>query len=237
MAGGGSNRRRKLGHLLRGTAGWDAAGLAEVVRRVRFDDEIDALLPDPGRETGRAAGRETVGPPGPSGPSTAVALSVNEIEGYLGGTLLPDCDAYSMGCSVEIRVPFVDVPFARAALGADPRRGIGKRGFAAATGDATLKRIAETRKRGFNLPMDRWMRDGPLAPVVRRAGQPDAPVTGVLRAENVAAVLDGWRTGGVAWPRAWSVACLDSWLRSLRSSLRTGRPQVVDHHVTTDAAV
>ncbi|MFB9236892.1 asparagine synthase (glutamine-hydrolyzing) [Plantactinospora siamensis] len=202
------SRRRKIAEMLTSAGPRDAPGIGALVRRVAFEEQITDLLAGPGWPA------EPPAPPG-AGSVPALALSRYELEHYLGGTLLPDCDTYSMAWSVEVRVPFVDLPLARATLGTDPRRGLGKRRFADAVGHPVLERIVRAPKRGFSLPMDRWMRSGPLAPAVRLAQAPDAPVTGILRPAGIAAVFAGWRAGRVRWPRAWSLVALDAWLRSL----------------------
>jgi asparagine synthase (glutamine-hydrolysing) len=199
-------RKEKAVHLL-GTHGpRDAAGLGELYRRVFLDDQVNALAPwIPPVEATPRSGRDT----------SAQTLSRLELASYLGGTLLPDTDAYSMAWSVEIRVPFVDVPFAQMALAVAPRRGVGKRRFAAAIGDQELRSITRRKKHGFTLPMDSWMRAGPLASQVRAVRSPDAPVRGLLRGDAVDHVLSRWDEGRLNWSRAWSIVSLDAWLRSV----------------------
>jgi asparagine synthase (glutamine-hydrolysing) len=184
----------------------DAAALGELYRRVFLDDQIGALAPwIPPAEPARRSGRDT----------SAQTLSRIELANYLGGTLLPDTDAYSMDWSLEIRVPFVDVSFARTALAVDPRRGVGKRRFADAIGDEELRAITRRRKQGFTLPMDGWMRTGPLASWVQAARSSDAPVRGLLRGDAVDDVMRRWEEGQLMWSRAWSIVSLDAWLRSV----------------------
>lgn len=195
----------KLAYLLGAGGPRDAVGLAHLSRRVFLDRQVDALAP--GTPWGVRLGAD--------GDSSARSLSLAELAGYLGGTLLPDTDAFSMAWSVEIRVPYVDVAFARAALSFAPRRGVGKRRFAAILDDRELRGIARRPKLGFTLPMDRWMRKGPLAEVVRAAEAPDARVRGILDPDAVSRVLCLWRDGRLGWSRAWSIVSLDAWLRSL----------------------
>ncbi|MGH3345157.1 MAG: asparagine synthase (glutamine-hydrolyzing) [Carbonactinosporaceae bacterium] len=199
-------RNEKLAHLLGPAGPRDPEGLGLLLRRVFMDERISVLAPwtlstEPVRRAGRG--------------QSARRLSENELEGYLGGTLLPDADACSMAWSVEMRVPYVDVPFARAALAAAPRRGVGKHGFARTLGDEELVAIAKRPKCGFTLPMDSWMRHGPLAPRVRATTSSDAPVRQVLRPEAVDHLLAGWEQGRSSWSRAWSIVSLDAWLRTL----------------------
>ncbi|GII21207.1 asparagine synthase (glutamine-hydrolyzing) [Planosporangium mesophilum] len=198
-------RNHKAAHLLGANGPRDAAGLGDLYRRVFLDDQVGALVPWAPR--GEAAP--------PSSDTSAQTLSRVELTSYLGGTLLPDTDAHSMTWSVEMRVPFVDVPFARTALAVAPRRGVGKRRFAEAVGDPELRAITRRKKQGFTLPMDDWMRTGPLASWVQAARSPDAPVRALLRGDAVDRVLHGWDGGHLRWSRAWSIVALDGWLRSV----------------------
>jgi asparagine synthase (glutamine-hydrolysing) len=205
-----SGRKPKLARLLDRGGPRDAAGLAALFRQVLTEDQVTAL-------TGGKPCASTHDP-APAGTS-ARALSLAELTGYLGGTLLPDTDTFSMTWSVELRVPYVDLPFIGAALAVAGRFGVGKRGFAAALGDPELSRIARRGKRGFTLPMDQWMRDGPLAVVVTNTRSPDAPVRRLLRGEVIDRLLTGWCEGRLSWSRAWLVVSLDAWLRSFESEL------------------
>jgi asparagine synthase (glutamine-hydrolysing) len=200
-------RNEKAGHLLGATGPRDAASLGALYRRVFLDHQVHALAPW-APLTDRAT-------PHMGHDTSAHALSLVELDNYLGGTLLPDTDAYSMACSLEIRVPYVDVSFARAALAVAPSRGVGKPRFAAAIGDPELRAIAGRRKKGFTLPMDSWMRNGPLTPWVQGVLSPDAPVRELLRGDAVDHIMTDWQAGRRSWSRAWSIASLDGWLRSL----------------------
>ncbi|WP_229404363.1 asparagine synthase (glutamine-hydrolyzing) [Micromonospora sp. NBRC 110038] len=198
-------RHRKVAQLVGPTGPRDAAGFGEVARRLLLDPDVRALAPWYEPRPARAS----------TGDRTCQALLRFDIEHYLGGMLLADTDTFSMASSVEVRVPFVDVPFARRALAVDPARGVGKRRFADWLGDEELIRSTRRPKWGFGLPMDRWMREGPLAPWVRAAGAPDAPVRELLRPAAVDTLLAGWREGQLRWERAWIVVALDGWLRTL----------------------
>ncbi len=201
-------RNAKLARLIGPDGPRDAAALGRLSRRVLTDEQLATLLPGP-PPAAVATSRDV----------SARALALNEIAGYLGGTLLPDADAYAMAWSVELRVPFVDTVFTRAALGADPRHGVGKRGFARALGSPELDAVARGRKTSFHLPMDAWMRAGPLAGIVHAAEVPDAPVRRILAPDGVDELLRAWRAGRLTWSRAWSVVALNAWLASLGTEL------------------
>jgi len=147
------------------------------------------------------------------------ALTRAELDLYLGATLLPDTDAFSMAHSVEVRVPFVDLPFLTAATAAAHRHPVGKAGFAAAIADPVLTDVASRSKQGFSVPMEAWMRSGPLRGLVEAVRDPNAPVwahvdpmagRGVLDTENRAA----------RWSHVWALAALNAWLESIAAQPR-----------------
>jgi asparagine synthase (glutamine-hydrolysing) len=137
---------------------------------------------------------------------------------YLQAMLLPDADAFSMASSVELRVPFVDrhVVLASLALAAGGRMRPGKAAIGAALDDPYLKELAEGPKRGFSVPMQSWM-IGPLAPVLKAADDPDAPVWSVVdRAMAERAGLIPLQARD-RWAETWSFAALNAWLDSVRA--------------------
>jgi len=142
------------------------------------------------------------------------ALTRAELDLYLGSTLLPDTDAFSMAHSVEMRVPFVDLPFLTAATAAAHRRPVGKAGFAAAIADPVLMDVASRSKQGFSVPMEAWMRSGPLRSFVEAVRDPGAPVWTHVDPVASRGVLDD--VDGVArWSHVWSLASLNGWLESV----------------------
>jgi asparagine synthase (glutamine-hydrolysing) len=215
----------KLAHLLSPAGPRNAHGLGQLFRRVLMDDQIRRLVP----------WTPTSGPVDASRDCSAHRLSLSEITRYLGGTLLPDTDANSMAWSIEMRVPFVDVKFASAVLAIDHKRGLDKRRFARTLGSPELVSIAQRRKQSFNLPMDRWMRSGPLAHAVRAAESPTAPVRQLLRPEGIDRIVDGWRAGRLTWSRAWSLIALNSWLYNLDDLHGIGSPVLEESDTEREA--
>jgi asparagine synthase (glutamine-hydrolysing) len=104
-----------------------------------------------------------------------------EVAIYLQSILLPGADAFSMAWSVELRVPFVEghVFAASLALAGGTPRHPGKAIIGNSLNDPYLKALAARPKRGFSVPMRRWM-TGPLAPILRATEDPDAPVWSVV---------------------------------------------------------
>jgi asparagine synthase (glutamine-hydrolysing) len=144
------------------------------------------------------------------------AMVAAEVALYLQATLLPDADAFSMTSSVELRVPFVDCQVLSASLrlaGENGKRP-GKEAAGKALHDAYLVHLASVPKRGFSLPMQRWM-SGPLSPVLKAADDPMAAIWSVLDREVAE------RTGllplrpGRRWSEAWTLAALNGWLETI----------------------
>ena len=148
-------------------------------------------------------------------PGSFAAMAAAEVAVYLQATLLPDADTFSMASSVELRVPFVDGQVFSAALGgvAGRRTRPGKAAFGAALDDPYLKALAAQPKRGFSLPMEKWLA-GPLAPLLAAASEPDAPVWSVLDRQRAS------RAGLVPllprrrWSETWAIAALNAWLET-----------------------
>ncbi len=151
---------------------------------------------------------------------SSAALTRAELEIYLGATLLPDADGFSMASSVELRVPFVDPCFLAAGLHAAAHGRLGKVRFARAVGDPHLLRTARAPKQGFTVGVRQKMNGGPLASHVRALADPAAavwrhvdPLVGREVLEN-----DGRR-----WAEIWALASLNAWLDSLDADDACGR--------------
>lgn len=144
------------------------------------------------------------------------AMVAAEVAIYLQATLLPDADAFSMASSVELRLPFVDTHFFSASLRCAARKGArpGKEAIGVALEDPYLLGLAARPKRGFSLPMRRWM-TGPLAPTLRAADEPDAPVWSVV--DRRVAERAGLTPLRVAdrWAEVWLLAALNAWLDAI----------------------
>jgi asparagine synthase (glutamine-hydrolysing) len=86
-----------------------------------------------------------------------------EMTHYMGDTLLRDTDTTSMRHSLEVRVPFLDLPLVDyvSALPGRLKQGRnvnGKSLLRLACREVIPNRIAARRKTGFSLPIGRWMR-------------------------------------------------------------------------------
>lgn len=146
-------------------------------------------------------------------PTSFAAMVAAEVAIYLQAMLLPDADSFSMASSVELRVPFVDssVFAASLALAHEVGRRPGKAVIGGLLNDSYLKGLAARRKRGFTVPMRRWMA-GPLAPMLRAAEDPDAPVWSVVdrKAAERARLIPLMARD--RWGEAWVIVALNAWL-------------------------
>jgi asparagine synthase (glutamine-hydrolysing) len=99
------------------------------------------------------------------GLDTVAQLSVTETEGYLARTLLRDGDAMSMAHALEVRPILLDHVLAAFALALPSayklRHGRGKAVFLEALRDLLPEAVLRRPKRGFELPLLRWLQ-GPL---------------------------------------------------------------------------
>lgn len=139
------------------------------------------------------------------------AIASLELSWYMRNQLLRDGDFMSMASSIEMRVPFLDAPFAELAWRAGARARDGKRFFIEALDGLLPRGIVERPKRGFTFPFADWMR-GPLRDMVaeRLSELPecfDRKETSYL-----------WRAflrnpNRVGWSRPWTLFALGDYLR------------------------
>jgi asparagine synthase (glutamine-hydrolysing) len=93
--------------------------------------------------------------------NVADAISHLELTRYLRNQLLRDADVMSMAHGVELRVPFLDVPFFETlqSVPARTRFAAGKRLLREAVSELPGP-LLSPRKKGFSLPFDSWLAHG-----------------------------------------------------------------------------
>ena len=138
------------------------------------------------------------------------AVSLLDQSFYMRHQLLRDSDAMGMANSLEIRVPFLDNEFARAAWNAGREARDGKQLFARALGDLLPAGSVSRPKRGFTMPFRNWM-SGPLRASV---GGSIGGLPGVFDRQFAERL---WRAflaepDVVGWSRPWSLFCLASYM-------------------------
>ena len=149
--------------------------------------------------------------------STLRAVTALESEMFLGDRLLRDMDGVSMAHSIELRVPLVDtfLSDSLAGLSDDDRYfPIGEKRLLRRQSQAVLPDSFFSRpKRGFEFPMDSWMR-GPLRPLMESEllDQDKCAALG-LQAKEVASIWKRFRDqpGALYWTRPWALFSLLRW--------------------------
>jgi asparagine synthase (glutamine-hydrolysing) len=192
----------KLARLLAADGPRSLSGVVALQRELFAREDVSQLMGiggDPDRES-----------PAFDGGGTAEAVARAELVHYLQPMLLPDADAFSMASSVELRVPFVDVPFFAAAL--DRRKVRGKMTLVDQMNDRYLSLVSRRPKTGFAVPMKDWLAVGALREVVSEASEPNAPVWDHLDPAIGRPILAA-AASAPRWAEAWALAALDGWLR------------------------
>jgi asparagine synthase (glutamine-hydrolysing) len=132
--------------------------------------------------------------------------SAAESAQYLRHQLLRDIDATSMASSVEVRTPLVDARLQTIASGlpqAERTRGPAKALLRAAA-EHPLPGLGTSPKRGFSVPMGRWVRSGTLP----LDGVQHSGVDASLARRTVADA----RSGRAHWSRAWLLHALGTYV-------------------------
>jgi asparagine synthase (glutamine-hydrolysing) len=160
-AGGPPGAMEKLADLVAGDT--SVAGVARSLRRALSDSRIRAMGLGPDR-VGLAADYLEEAPnriePVLDGDSFNTVARL-EARHYMGDTLLRDTDANSMRHSLEVRVPFLDLPLVNyvSALPGSVKRGGSSKALLRMAGNHVLsKQISNRPKTGFTLPIGAWMR-------------------------------------------------------------------------------
>ncbi len=135
---------------------------------------------------------------------------------YLRQDLLPKLDVALLAAGVEGRCPYLDplVLQSAEAQQQDPRKILGKRHLRASFASDLPSAVLRQRKRGFGIPLDRWLReDDYLADILR---DQQTLQRSLWRASGIADMLDAHRSG--RWQLGhplYLVSALELYLRQL----------------------
>ena len=92
----------------------------------------------------------------------------SHLRSFLGESVLRKVDRMSMAHGLEVRAPMLGVPFSEACLGLPSKRrrtgSVGKRPLRRWLGTSSLTHVLGKPKKGFAIPVARWLRD-PLRPL------------------------------------------------------------------------
>jgi asparagine synthase (glutamine-hydrolysing) len=154
-----------------------------------------------------------------------VIASVSRLESryYQGNMLLRDSDANGMAHSLEIRVPFLDrrllevvyrLPGSVRVPAGLPPKHLLRRAFA----DVLRPELVSQKKRGFTLPIRRWMR-GELRDICE-ASLARLRSSGLIAADGVDRIWQMFLANPESpiWSRAWSLVVLGRYLDRLRAA-------------------
>lgn len=145
-------------------------------------------------------------------------VSLFETRHYMGSMLLRDGDANSMASSLEIRLPMldrrmIDLAFSLPAAVRFPDGYAPKHILRRAFPELLSEEVSRLGKRGFNLPIKRWMR-GPLrercADSLRALGDLTP-----LRPSGIQQIWNAYlaEPESAMWSRAWQLCVLGDYLR------------------------
>lgn len=157
-----------------------------------------------------------------------------DVRVYMGSQLLRDSDATSMAHSLELRVPLVDIQIARFSRSCSdqfklaPRGGGGleydvsgaKRVLVHALRDLLPAGTGQRPKRGFALPIDRWLRST-LRELVDETCHPETVARrGLIDPALIEPLYRrrGEDAPGTLYPRLWSLMVLELWCRATLDS-------------------
>jgi asparagine synthase (glutamine-hydrolysing) len=135
-----------------------------------------------------------------------------EMRTYMADVLLRDSDTMSMKHSLELRVPFVDRPLVEWLWNQNTHykhtAGHPKEALAHAVKDLLPHETAHRKKRGFTLPLERWMR-AELRPYLEELFSPASiSKSGFFDAAGVQGRWQSFVTGNDPreWSRVWTLA-------------------------------
>lgn len=186
------------------------------LERLLGSSSVDLLAPHPAETELAAAWDDALAARTPDdAPSFDLLASLAETRGYMAEVLLRDSDEFSMRHSLELRVPFVDLPLAEWAWAQTPGLlyppgAAPKASLAAACADLLPPGLLARKKQGFTLPFARWLR-GPLRPFMEDTlTGPAAGKCGLIDPRHAEKLWRAYRDGGDdrAWSRVWSLAVL-----------------------------
>ena len=140
-----------------------------------------------------------------------------ESRSYLVNTLLRDTDAMSMHHSLEVRVPFLDLPLVHYVFSLSAEeKGWRKRPkwlLVEALQDVLPEEILAQSKRTFTFPWDNWLR-GALRERVAKSLADWAPALAMhIDGEFALAIWKEFLEGRTSWSRPWSLFVLNEWVK------------------------
>ncbi len=145
-------------------------------------------------------------------------LSELDISGYLPDDILLKVDLASMAHGLEVRSPFLDQEVMELAASIPSRHKLHlfqtKRILKTALGDLIPRQILNRRKRGFDSPVNEWLR-GPLAEMTKDLLLDDtARQRGWFNPREVERMVSSHVAGTSCGPQLWTLLILEQWCRT-----------------------
>jgi asparagine synthase (glutamine-hydrolysing) len=144
-------------------------------------------------------------------------VSYLEARCYMLNTLLRDADFMSMSQGLEVRVPLIDHQLAKTVMGLPGALKLSrtpKKLLVDAMEGSLPDEVVHRPKRGFTLPFEHWMRRelrSEVEPVLDPKRISQGPLCGLVNADEVGRIWQGFLAGSVSWSRAWSLYVLQRW--------------------------
>lgn len=151
------------------------------------------------------------------------------LRGYTTNQLLRDIDAVSMSQSLEVRVPYLDVPLVDLSLSLPDAAKLDTSAIPSSTStyrESGAKRalidaarphlphgFERQSKRGFGMPFDAWLR-GPLTEILEETlSFQTVSARGLLDPRAVERVHARFAAGQTSWAQPWLLMMLELWCR------------------------
>ena len=140
-----------------------------------------------------------------------------ESRSYLANTLLRDTDAMSMRHSLEVRVPFLDLPLFECilALPESQKRGSTrpKELLISALGDLLPEEVVTQKKRTFTFPWENWLRGALGKRVAVGLGDWPEILESQIPRKFALSTWNDFIAGRTSWSRPWSLYVLAEWVK------------------------
>jgi asparagine synthase (glutamine-hydrolysing) len=148
---------------------------------------------------------------------TFTKVSWLELRSYMVNTLLRDTDSMSMKHSLEVRVPFLDVPLVEYVLALSAsEKGAKHRPkwlLIEALRDLLPTEIVTQRKRTFTFPWDNWLRGALRNRLEKGLADWSPTLAAHVNRDFAQNVWREFQAGRTSWSRPWSLFVLNEWVK------------------------